>query len=91
MAQRLINLPVNTRTRDTDPWSGRAPHAEEQLSLCAAAEAPMPGSLCSTTQVNTAMRSHAPQGRTDPLAAPRGSLQGRPAQPKIIEYLFNSK
>lgn len=85
MAQRLINLPANTRTRDTDPWSGRTPHAEEQLSLWATAEAPMPGSLCSTTQVNTATSSRAPQGRAAPLAAPRGSLQGRPAQPKIIE------
>ena len=43
------NLPVSGgRRREFDPWSGRIPHASEQLGLCATPAEPVlkgPGSL----------------------------------------------
>ena len=40
-----------------EPWSGRIPHAAEQLGPCATATEPAPWSLCSTSREATATRS----------------------------------
>ena len=34
------NLPANARGHEFEPWSGKIPHATEQLSLCAATTEP---------------------------------------------------
>ena len=66
-----------------DPWSGKIPHAEEQISPCAATPKPVFESLCSTmreatSEKPTQCRPRSPQ----PEKSPR-SNEG-PAQPRII-------
>ena len=54
------NLPVSAETQ-VDPWSGKIPHAERQLSLCATTPEPTCCDYCSPRTLELALhnkRSH---------------------------------
>ena len=59
-----------------DPWSGKIPHAAEQLSPCATTtEARVPGAHALATREATAIEAHALQTENSPwLTATRQSL-----------------
>ena len=55
------NLPANAGDTGFNPWSGKIPHATEQLSPCATTTEPALWSSCATTTEARAPRARAPQ------------------------------
>ena len=75
-----------------DPWSGKIPHALEQLSSCATTTEPVPQSPGATTAEHTCPRAHAMR-QEKPLQSEVHALQlqNSPCSPQLEKNLWAMK